>query len=239
MNLLYIDAKAGVSGDMLLAAMIDLGLPVSQLRRVLASFGLGHLSLKIEKVKRIGVPATRVTVRADGAAGARSAIELTRRVREAHGISGRLRASLLRTVAVLAAAEAGVHKVPPEKVFFYQIGRADTLVAMVGFCFGLDYFGVGGVYCSTVPVSLWHQDHHGHPRRSPGPATVRILKPFRTRFVNERFERTTPTGAALLAAFASPQPAPPLSVSQIGRSVGRGLPPSGATVMKVLLGKGV
>ncbi len=238
MNLLYIDASAGLSGDMLLASLLDLGLPLSSVPQTAYALKLPPLSIKTERVNRAGYSATRVSIRARREdPSLRHADHLFRCLREAVGFSRALRERIFKVVSVLAGAEGAVHGVSSREVVFQQLGRVDTLVAVAGFCAGLDYFGIDRVHVSPVPVGQWHQDHDGAWKAEPGPATVKMLKRFPTRFLKERFEWTTPTGSALIAALAKPGTAPPFTLLNVGYSVGHRQFPGRAGVLKALIGR--
>lgn len=223
---------------MLLASLLDLGLPMSLVRGTARALKLPPLSMRMEKVNWAGYSATRVFIQTRHEdPSLRHADDLFRRLREAVGFSHALRERIFRTVSVLTGAEGVVHGVSSREVVFQQLGCVDTLAAVAGFCAGLDYFGIDRIHVSPVPVGQWHQDHYGAWKAEPGPATVRMLKRFPTRFLKERFEWTTPTGSALIAALAKPGAAPPFTLLNVGYSAGHRWFTGRAGVLKVLLGR--
>ncbi len=233
--ILLIDCSAGASGDMLLAGMLDLGLPPEEVRRWLRWLGL-KAQLRVERVRIDGVRACRVRVRA--AAGAilpRGAGELIRRIRRS-ALPAAQRERVARVFSRLAAAEGAAHSVPPARVRLHQLAGADTLAAAAGFCAGLRHFGVRATHVTPIPVGARHLGHRGRWIDRPGPATLRLLRNFQVRRAEGRFEWTTPTGAGILASFASTAAAPPLRVERIGRASGHGRAPGGPGFMTLLLG---
>ena len=239
MRILYVDASAGVSGDMLLAAMLDLGFPLRRLRRLLRRMNLGDVRIVTERVRpRSGIPATRVSVD-PGSIGKflpRKAGEVIRWV-ERSDLDPSIRKSVTHVWTVLAKAEGHVHGVPWKQVQFHQVGQPDTWVSFCGFCAGLSHFRVQSLFVSPIPVGYFHQGHGGGRCFTPGPATLRLLRNFPVVHRKDRFEWTTPTGAALLSAFGSLNPAPPFKVSGIGHGAGHGSPSPGRGFLHLLLGQ--
>ncbi len=220
---------------MLLAGMLDMGLPSAILMQVLQDLGLSGVKLTTHRVIRDSVSATQVWIEADRSASCRSGRELLHRVassRLAHPIKRMVRS----VIRMLVRAESKAHGVSMSRVLFHQLAGADTLVTIAGFCAGLTYFNIRAVYCSPIPVSHWHQDHHGRWRSTPGPATRQLLHAFPTVKRQDRFEWVTPTAAAVLVALGTPQPAPTFYVRKIGRGVGHRLAPArSAGMLKLFL----
>ncbi|MCM8811980.1 MAG: LarC family nickel insertion protein [Candidatus Omnitrophica bacterium] len=239
MKILYLDASAGVSGDMLLAALLDMGLPARRVRSVINAIGLPHLRFFVERVQKQGQAAARVIFRQEGSGNGsfRRAADGYQRLRGAVGLSGSIRENLKKILSALARAEARVHGVSPALVRFHQVGTPDTLAVWAGICAGFDHFQVKALYCSDIPIGRFHLGHHGEKIFSPGPATRLLLRDFRTRLLAERFERTTPTGAAVLSALGSPGSAPVFALLKIGNGTGQKSPPDGHGVLRLFLGK--
>ncbi|MBI3322918.1 MAG: DUF111 family protein [Candidatus Omnitrophica bacterium] len=233
---LFIDCSAGASGDMLLAGMLDLGLPAWEVRECLQRLGLGSAQLRVERVRAGQIRASRARVRSPGGGTLpRGAGELIRRVRGS-SLAPTLREEVARVLSRLASAEAAAHGVAPRRVWFHQLAGADMLAAVAGFCAGLRRFRVRATHVTPIPVGAWHLGHRGRWIPRPGPATLRLLSRLPVRRMAGRFEWTTPTAAALLAAFASPAPAPPLRVAAIGHAAGHRTAPGGPAFLTLLLG---
>ena len=191
--ILYIDARWGISGDRALAAMQDLGLPGPVLRRAFAHFS--------------------------GKRGARSiprkASELLRWV-ESFPLERPVQHRTLHVLKVLIRAEARAHRVSPSQVHFHQLARLDTLESLIGFAAGLVHFGIEEVHVSPIRVGNFHRDPHGKVQHRPGPATIELLSRFPVVRTKDRIEWTTPTGAALVSAFAASDAPAPFQVRGIG-----------------------
>lgn len=124
----------------------------------------------------------------------------------------------------LAVAEGAVHGQDPEEVTFHEVGAVDSIVDVVGSCVALDLLGAKTVSCGPLPMGSGVVGSDHGPLPVPGPATLEVLKNSRVRWVDEPRETTTPTGAALMAAFtggAFSDAAPPMELRGIGYGAGR------------------
>ena len=238
--LLYVDAAAGVSGDMLLAGFLDMGLSAASLRQALDDLGLPGIRIHRRRIRSAGIRATQISIvqRSPRARLPKVAGELIDWVRRSR-LSRSLKRSVSQALGRLARAESEVHHSPWRRALFHQLAQVDTLVDITGFCVGLEAFRIQSVYASKIPLGNSYQDARGRWQPRPGPATRVLLRWFPTERFSDRFEWTTPTGATLLAAFGVPDPPPPFEVKGIGRSVGHRRPPRGPSVLKLLWGRPV
>ncbi len=223
---------------MFLAGLVDLGFPLKRLHRSLEILGVPPDPVRAERIRGDGNWAIRLVFPKFNAAShlPREVDALTRWIKE-RPLESQVKQRLLWTLRFLAQAESQVHRTPLSKTVFHQLARVDTWVNLLGVAEGLEFLGVKAVYPSPVPIGSWHQDPHGRWQPVPGPATQHLLRRFPTIPRNDRFEWTTPTGAALLATFGSPDPPPPFRILRIGRGLGHGHSPHGPTVLKLLLGR--
>jgi uncharacterized protein (TIGR00299 family) protein len=219
-----LDPAAGVSGDMLLGALIAAGAPREWLQGLPRRLGLDGVTVDIEDVLRASLRATKVTVRGpDGRA--EEPADLHHPAAHAHGhgphrhvselldiidraeISSRTRVRARRTLELLAEAEGRVHGVAPERVALHEVGALDALVDIVGVIEGFEQLNIEDIY--TMPVALgngWVQAAHGL-LPVPAPATGYLLEGLPvTAGGPVSGEATTPTGAVLLRVLASPEP---------------------------------
>ncbi len=228
MSLLYLDLVGGLSGDMAVGALLDLGVPLELLRERLREAGLEGVELEARRERRHQLAGTRFLVtRPDGATPGGAlpdgGLPLPGQLAAAHGhrawreIDAQLGASRLpppcqalarRIFRVLAEAEGAVHDLPPERVEFHEVGAWDSIADIVCAAAGLTHLGVERVLCSPVPLGAGQvRTAHG-VLPVPAPATLRLLQGFPVVQGGPAFERTTPTGAAILAAIARPAPDP-------------------------------
>ncbi len=234
--ILFLDCAAGLSGDMLLAGFLDMGLPLGRLRQVLDQLGLGKIRIRVERVRRDGVKAVRISVSGGSRYSPQPAQRLIRFVKESR-LDSSMKRSIGQVLEALARAEGAAHGLPWRNAIFHQLARPDTLVDLAGFCAGLRHFRIDAVHTSAVPIGCCYQDPHGVWRRRPGPAVQRLLSRFPMVRLDEPFEWATPTGAALLASFASAAPSPPFQIFRIGHGIGHRSSAQGPATLRLLLGR--
>ncbi len=231
-KILYFDAAAGISGDMTVAALLDLGVPLDYLRQELAKLGLpeGSFELGEERVQRRGVPARYFIVQLPVADHQLHAGHRHHHHRRYADIRAMLATSTLsphskelahRVFLKLAEAEAEAHQVVLDEVRFHEVGAVDSIVDIVGTAIGLDWLGVEQLYVSAVPLgSGFVETAHGR-LPVPAPATALLLKGLAVHSQCGAGERVTPTGAAILAALAQPLGTmPAMTVERIGLGAG-------------------
>ncbi|MCH8065494.1 MAG: nickel pincer cofactor biosynthesis protein LarC [Chloroflexi bacterium] len=229
MRIGYLDCPSGISGDMLLGALVDAGLSIDELRAELAKLPVEGYRLEAEKTQRAGLAATKVTVVLEEAqASASSAGTPHRRLPDILSI---INDSALppedkeRSAQVfckLAQAEARVHGVEPEAVEFHEVGAVDAIVDVVGTVIGLRLLGVEALYCSSLPVGGgWTNGEHGR-LPVPAPATLALLSEVGAPLAagpDAGMELVTPTGAALVATLAAFE-RPAMTVRVVGYGAG-------------------
>jgi pyridinium-3,5-bisthiocarboxylic acid mononucleotide nickel chelatase len=207
LNALLFDPFAGISGDMMLGALLDLGLPESWLREFVASLGLGDVGVSIERVQRRGIAATHVRFdlpEQHAHRHLRHVLEIIDRAEAPPAAKARA-ADAFRRIAV---AEAAVHGTTVENVHFHEVGALDAILDVLCAMAGVEALGFDAFF--TRPVALgsgWIDIQHGrYP--VPAPATLRILEGVATTGLELAGECTTPTGAAILTALTGGQSAP-------------------------------
>lgn len=210
-GILYYDCFAGISGDMHLSAMIDLGVGQDYLISELKKLNLSGYEIKVVQDQRRGISGTKVTVLLKNEPRPLSVMQ------HHHEREHRNYAEILKLINVsslsenvktiskrifdkVAVAEAKIHNVPVEKVHFHEVGAVDSIVDIVGAAICLDFLKPSKVICSVIELGsgMAKCDHGIFP--VPAPATVEILKGIPVKAGNVPFEATTPTGAAILAA---------------------------------------
>lgn len=219
MRVAHFDCFSGISGDMVLGALLDAGVDAAPIRAALDSLGLA-IGLEAEKVKRCGFAATKATVQAADqedyrflpdveAILARGA--LSPRQRE-------LASAIFRKVAV---AESVAHGMPLERVHFHEVGALDSIADIVGAAVGLDLLGVERFTSSPVPTGTGTVKCAHGIMPVPTPGTAELLKGVPLAPSSVKGELTTPTGAAILTAVVSDfTAAPAMTIERIGHGAG-------------------
>jgi uncharacterized protein (TIGR00299 family) protein len=224
----WLDAQAGASGDMLLGALVDAGVPLPVLQAAVGQLGLG-IGLEATSTSRALLGATKVNVRAaeDG---------VTRTWADVRQLLG-TRTEALEVFRRLAVAEAEVHRVPVDDVHFHEVGALDALADVVGVVAGFAHLGLAALHCSPVALgSGTTRGAHG-PLPVPAPAVLSLLAGKPVRAGASPYESTTPTGAALLTTLVTDWGALPLmTVSRTGVGAGQRDPQEVANVLRLVLG---
>ncbi len=226
MTLALIDCPTGLAGNMLLAALLDLGLPEAVIHGPLEALGLAGLyRLELQEGRSAGLRGLELQVLAlEPQPRHRPWGGLRRQLSEAP-LAEPLRRKVLAVFSLLAEAEAAVHGQPADQVHFHEVGAIDALVDIVGVCAGLLHFGIEQLVCSVPPAG------HGQVLTAhgslplPAPAVLEIARlrgiPLASSEGFPAAELTTPTGLALMACWAERfGPAPAALPTQVGVGLG-------------------
>ncbi|MEZ5071090.1 MAG: nickel pincer cofactor biosynthesis protein LarC [Bacteroidales bacterium] len=201
MKILYYDCFAGISGDMNLGALVDLGVPADHLKNELQKLEIEGFRLEVSSEKRKGIQGTRVRVVVDHPENERH--------RHLHHIEDLIRGSSLslgvkeKALAIfrkVAVAEAKVHDVDVQEVHFHEVGALDSIADIVGAAIAQEYLQVEEIHASPVQLGSGLVECAHGTMPVPAPATAEILRDVPVRTGAVEFEATTPTGAAILAA---------------------------------------
>lgn len=236
-SLLWLEPVGGCSGDMTLAALLDLGVPLEAITSGLDRLGLPGWSIEVRRASKCGLFGTRVDVRMDPDVPDRERtwLEIRDLIRAA-GLPAPARDLALAMFERIAVAEAHIHGTTPDHVHFHEVGAIDSIVDLVGSALALSELGVGRIYASPPPLgSGIVRSRHG-PIPAPAPATLEILKGREVLPVGVG-ERTTPTGAAILAAATQPGPPPPFVPEKIAYGIGHKDFDDAANVLRATLGR--
>jgi uncharacterized protein (TIGR00299 family) protein len=228
----------GAAGDMTLASLIAAGAQPeavsASLRRLDVPF-----ELSTEKTEVNGVGALRVTVHHPEEHAHRDFRSIRALVEDA-GLPERAAGRAVEAFRRLAVAEGTVHGVDPEEVTFHEVGAVDSIVDVVGSCVALELLDVSSVTCGPLPMGtgVVRAAHGNLP--VPGPATLEVLKGSKVRWTEESRETTTPTGAALMAAFTDGRftdAAPPMTLISIGYGAGRARLEHAPNLLRAVVGE--
>jgi uncharacterized protein (TIGR00299 family) protein len=198
--ILKIDPFSGISGDMMLGALVDLAGGGDDLVALPARLGLVGASLAIGRTSRGGLACTQVEVLDETAPAARHLADI-HAILDASDLDEPARRLARRIFAILGEAEAAVHGVALEAVHFHEVGAVDSILDIVGTALLVSRLEVSGVVCGPVCTGYGTVtcDHGRLP--VPAPATERILHGMPTVPGEVAAEMTTPTGAAILRAL--------------------------------------
>jgi uncharacterized protein (TIGR00299 family) protein len=238
MKIAYFDCFSGISGDMCLGALVDLGLPLADLSKALQGLRLTGFSLKSRKVTRGGVAATKVDVLIRKGMDRPMTFQEIRHLLQDARLPEAVRLSSLRVFENLARAEAGIHGTALAKVQFHELGIIDSLVDVVGTIVGCRLLGIEGIYSSAINVGSGTINSSHGILPVPAPATIRLLQGIPIYTAGPARELTTPTGAALMATLARQAGAmPAMRLKAVGHGAGTFNPKEWPNVLRVLQGE--
>jgi pyridinium-3,5-bisthiocarboxylic acid mononucleotide nickel chelatase len=203
MKVLCYDCFSGISGDMNLGAMIDLGINVSFLKSELDKLNLKGWELITEKSQRHGISGTKVTVRQTFHEHAHRHISDISKIINESSLSDADKKLSMKIFMKIATAEALVHDIPVEEVHFHEVGAIDSIIDITGAAICFNSLNVDAVLVSEVELGsgFVNCDHGKLP--VPAPATAEIIKGIPVRTGGVDFEATTPTGAAILSVLVT------------------------------------
>jgi pyridinium-3,5-bisthiocarboxylic acid mononucleotide nickel chelatase len=237
--LAYLDCFSGISGDMLLGALLHAGLDPEDLRAGLATLPLSGYTLEAERVSDHGLSGVRCVVHVDepDPHGHRHLREI-RELLTARRLPERARERALAIFTRLAEAEGAIHGISPEEVGFHEVGAVDSILDIVGTALGFEMLGIEEVYCSELPLTSGRvRSSHG-PLPVPAPATLELLKDSGVVWMNVpgEGELVTPTGAAVIATLAQFGRPERMTIERVGYGFGQKKLPW-ANCLRLLLGE--
>ncbi len=236
-RILYLDCFSGISGDMTVGALCDLGVEPGKLEAELGKLSLGEMELRFERQSRQGINGVKFSVHEQGHVHGRRHDQ----IRELIGgsrLSDFVRQRALAIFERIAIAEAKIHGVPVESVGFHEVGAIDSIADIVAVCVALEELGQPRVIVSPLREGRgWIDCAHGR-FPLPAPATLEILRGVELELVDEPWESITPTGAAIARDFAeSFGPMPRMEIEQIGYGIGTRELKERPNVLRAVLGR--
>jgi uncharacterized protein (TIGR00299 family) protein len=235
----YFDCFSGISGDMTLSALLDLGVPLKWLEEELSAIPLAGFKIEVSTVYRSGVRAKRVSVVVDDPQPERNFGDI-KSIIENSRLSDTVKSDSIGMFSRLADVEAGIHDRSPEEVHFHEVGGVDAMVDIIGTALGIQHLGVKEIMSSAVPVgSGFVNCQHGR-LPVPVPATVALLKDAPVYGTDIEQELVTPTGATILASLARTfGPIPPMRIQAVGYGAGSRELESRPNLLRIMIGQAV
>jgi uncharacterized protein (TIGR00299 family) protein len=221
MKAIYFDCFNGISGDMILGALFDLGLDRDSWLGELDKLGISGYEVRIEKKRKGPLMGTDVEIIVSDNVTHRHAREILEIVGNSN-LDEEIKEKSLKILTRIAEAESSIHNEPLEEVHLYELGGIDTIVDVVGSVTGLKLLGIERVYSSPLPVGEgFVETAHGR-LPVPAPATAELLKGVPIYSNGIKGELVTPTGAGIISTLSfSFGPIPPLTVEKIGYGLGK------------------
>ena len=243
MRIAYLECFSGISGDMLLGALVDAGVPFDSLAQTAAALNVGA-RLEMRKLSRGGLAATKVDVispeqpASEHSHAPHRHLSAILKIIRAAQLADAVQERSICAFQLLGKAEAAIHSIPIEKVHFHEVGAVDTIVDIVCSAAGAEHLGVAHWLASPLNVgSGTVQCRHG-TLPVPAPATLALLADAPVYSAGPPMERVTPTGAALLRMLdVSYQPLPAMRIKASGYGAGGRDTPGEPNLLRLLVGE--
>jgi len=238
-RILYFDCRSGISGDMTVGALLDLGIDREALLEQLDHLDLEGASIQIDKKDTFGIMATDFNVVMPNLETPQSHRTFTdiKQLIDSSGLESQVKQLSKQIFQSIAEAESKVHGVPIEEIHFHEIGAIDSIVDIVGTSICLSLVKVDGIFASPLHLGRGFVDCDHGKLPVPAPATVEILRGVPVYSTGIEGELVTPTGAAIIKNMAQDFiDLPPMVVETIGYGQGKkdyGIP----NVLRVFLGR--
>jgi len=220
LKIAYFDCFSGVSGDMILGALVDAGLEVSELEAELSQLPVRGFRLQAEKTTRRGISGTKLSVITEEHRTERHLPDINEII-DRSALSDDIKNTSKRVFMELASVEARIHQKTVDEVHFHEISALDSIVDVVGSLLGLRKLGLGAVYASRIHVGTGFVECRHGTLPVPAPATLELLKGVPVYSKGIESELATPTGVAILKSVAKGfGPMPDMTVDRIGYGAG-------------------
>lgn len=237
----YLDCFSGVSGDMLLGALVDAGVGLEEMRAELAKLPLAGYSLEARRVARGGLVAMQATVRVQERPTPRALADVTDAI-DKSSLPPEDRERGIAVFRRLAEAEAAVHGETIETVHLHDVGAVDTIVDVMGSIAGLRLLGIEALYCSPLPSGEGRVESEHGTLPLPAPAALELLAragaPLRRLTDAGQGELVTPTGAAIVTTLAKFE-RPEMTLERVGYGAGSRELSEQPNVLRLWLGEGL
>jgi len=238
MKIAYLDCFSGISGDMFLGALLDLGLPRKLLKQELERLPLDSYKIRISTEQRMHITGCRVGVSLSKKKHHhRNFAEIKRIITKSH-LNQQVKEISIHVFQKLASVESKIHQKRISQVHFHEVGATDSIIDIVGTAIGIDYFKPDEVYASPVPLGSGITTCQHGIIPLPSPATLELLRGVPVFGTSLKTELVTPTGAALLTNLTTHYgPMPPMKITKTGYGVGSTKLKDRPNVLRLLLGE--
>lgn len=236
MTIAYLDCNAGISGNMFLGALFDLGYPFETFKAEIGKLPLTIPEFKLEKVTKNGIAATWFDTDLVHEHQHRNLSQITDIIIKAN-YPQKVADNAVNCFRHLAEAEAKIHGVSIEEIHFHEVGAVDAIIDIVGACLGIEYLRIDQIMVSPIRVGFGTVKCAHGIIPVPAPATLELLRDYRIFGGEYEGEWTTPTGAAILKTFGKAfDSMPKIIVERVGYGAGTSEREI-ANVHRIILGK--
>ena len=237
----YFDCYSGISGDMILGAMVDLGVDIKEIRKALKKIDLKGYNLHSKKIQRNGLASTQITVetkkfKKQHSPPHRSYSDIRKLISQSK-LTSTVKSNSIEIFKRIAKVEAQIHNTTIQKIHFHEIGGIDSIVDIVGGVWAIESLNLDTIISSPLNVGEGFIDCAHGRLPVPAPATLKLLKGIPVFSNGVKAELTTPTGAAMIGFYAEKfESIPTMTITNEGYGAGSRVIPSLPNLLRVLVG---
>lgn len=238
----YFDCYSGISGDMILGALVDLGVDIKDIRKALKKLDLKGYKLQAKKIQRNGLACTQITVDIEKPKPQHShphrSFTSIKKLIEQSDLPAKVKNNSIKIFKRIAKVEAQIHNTTIEKIHFHEVGGIDSIVDIVGGVWAMESLKLDKIYSSDLNVGEGFVDCAHGRLPVPAPATLKLLKGIPVFSTGVKNEMTTPTGAAMIGFYAEKfQSMPTMTLTEDGYGAGSRIFPSIPNLLRVMVGE--
>lgn len=236
MNIAYFDCFSGIAGDMILGALIDLGVDIEFLKKELKKINLSGYNINVKKVEKNHISGSDVYIKVEKSQQYRSYSDIKELIKSS-SLDNEIKKNSIKIFHKLAQVEGKIHSIPTDKVHFHEIGAIDSIIDIVGAIICITKLDLKEIYCSPLPLGKGFVKCAHGLLPIPAPATVEILKNIPVYQTNRKQELVTPTGAAIITTITKQfGESPSMKINKIGYGAGKtkSIYPN---MLRILIGK--
>jgi len=238
MKIAYFDCFAGISGDMILGALLDCGLDEKLWRENLSLLSISGYEIKVSAVSKHHLSGKKVDINIKDSQKHRNLKDILKIINDS-SLESDIKEKAGLIFSRLATAEGKVHGKSAAEVHFHEVGAVDAILDVVGAVIGLKLLGIEEIYASALPLTqgFVESEHGKYP--VPGPATLELLKDYPVKKVDMTGELVTPTGAAILTSLAKFSPSFDFKLEKTGYGAGSSDFKEIPNFLRILIGESV
>ena len=238
MKIAYLDCFSGLSGDMLVGALLDAGLPFDDLKSALETLPLKGYHLEAEEAQKNHIHGIHFVVSVQKEKQHhRRFLEIREIIRSAD-LSSWVKDRSIEIFETIAREESRIHHIPVNDIHFHEVGAADSIIDIVGAVYGIERMNISSLYSSALPLGYGFVDTDHGRIPLPAPATIALLIGIPVYDSGLKRELVTPTGAALAKGLAKSFGAmPPMTVERVGYGVGSMDLPDRPNLLRIMIGE--
>ena len=221
MKILYFDVFAGISGDMCLGSLVDLGCPIEELKTILTPLKIPGFNLESERVSRGALSGTKVHVHVNEEHHVHRNLSDMLEIANRISWPGKVQEQIIEAFTSLAKVEGYIHNKPFDQIHFHEVGSYDAVIDICGTFLGMHLLGIEEFACSKIHIGEgFVKTHHGL-LPLPCPAAAQLLEGFTTYSTGRTLEMVTPTGAAILKTLTTGSSImPEMKIRKVGYGAG-------------------